>query len=144
MILTSQYIDSPIIEQGFSRFVEMAKDNSKLDGDLWNPDKKFDVNSLWDIKKENKDQIGIQSLIDKDGLYREEIYTDLNNGSIKALIPFNDLGVDVVDGSREPVYVAMMKSFKPTGRFKKFYSQLRNLGITRELENSIESWSYNK
>ena len=58
MILTSQYIDSPIIEQGFSRFVEMAKDNSKLDGDLWNPDKKFDVNSLWDIKKENKDRAG--------------------------------------------------------------------------------------
>jgi uncharacterized protein YdaL len=59
------------------------------------------------MAKENKDQIGIQSLIDKDGLYREEIYTDLNNGSIKALIPVNDLGVDVVDGSREPVYVAM-------------------------------------
>ena len=31
------------------------------------------------MAKENKDQIGIQSLIDKDGLYREEIYTDLNN-----------------------------------------------------------------
>ena len=36
------------------------------------------------------------------------------------------------------------KSFKPTGRFKKFYSQLRDLGITRELENTVESWSYNK
>ena len=56
MILTSQYIDSPIIEQGFSRFVEMAKDNSKLDGELWNPDKKFDVNSSSDRKKENKDR----------------------------------------------------------------------------------------
>ena len=44
----------------------------------------------------------------------------------------------------KPVYVAMMKSLKPTGRFKKFYSQLRDLGITRELENSVESWSYNK
>ena len=44
----------------------------------------------------------------------------------------------------KPVYIAMMRSFKPTGRFKKFYSQLRNLGITRELENSVESWSYNK
>jgi mitochondrial fission protein ELM1 len=37
-----------------------------------------------------------------------------------------------------------MKSFKPTGRFKKFYSQLRDLGITRELEDTVESWSYNK
>ena len=44
----------------------------------------------------------------------------------------------------KPVYIAMMKSLKPTGRFKKFYSQLRDLGITRELENTVESWSYNK
>jgi len=44
----------------------------------------------------------------------------------------------------KPVYIAMMRSFKPTGRFKKFYSQLRNLGITRELGNSVENWSYNK
>ena len=44
----------------------------------------------------------------------------------------------------KPVYIAMMKSFKPTGRFKKFYSQLRDLGITRDLENTVESWSYNK
>ena len=43
----------------------------------------------------------------------------------------------------KPVYIAMMKSFKPTGRFKKFYSQLKDLGITRELENRVESWSYN-
>ncbi len=44
----------------------------------------------------------------------------------------------------KPVYIAMMKSFKPTWRFKKFYSQLRELGITRELRNSVESWSYNR
>ena len=43
----------------------------------------------------------------------------------------------------KPVYIAMMKSFKPTSRFKKFYSQLKDLGITRELEDRIESWSYN-
>ena len=44
----------------------------------------------------------------------------------------------------KPVYIAMMKSFKPTGKFKKFDSQLRDLGITRELEDTVESWSYNK
>jgi len=43
----------------------------------------------------------------------------------------------------KPVYIAMMKSFKPTGRFKKFYSQLKDLGITRELEDRVERWSYN-
>ena len=42
----------------------------------------------------------------------------------------------------KPVYIAMMKSLKPTGRFKKFYSQLNELGITRELEDKVESWSY--
>ena len=45
--------------------------------------------------------------------------------------------------TEKPVYIAMMKSFKPTGRFKKFYSQLKDLGITRELEDRVESWSYN-
>jgi len=44
----------------------------------------------------------------------------------------------------KPVYVAMMRSFKPIWRFKKFYSQLRDLGITRELENRVVSWSYNR
>ena len=44
----------------------------------------------------------------------------------------------------KPVYIAMMRSFKPAWRFKKFYSQLRDLGITRELGDSVESWSYNK
>ena len=43
----------------------------------------------------------------------------------------------------KPVYIAMMKSFKSAGRFKKFYSQLKDLGITRELDDRIESWSYN-
>ncbi len=43
----------------------------------------------------------------------------------------------------KPVYIAMMKTFKPTGRFKKFYSQMKDLGITRELEDRVESWSYN-
>ena len=42
----------------------------------------------------------------------------------------------------KPVYIAMMKSNKNNGRFKKFYSLLTNLGITRELKNSVEEWSY--
>ena len=43
----------------------------------------------------------------------------------------------------KPVYIAMMRPFKPAWRFKKFYSQLRDLGITRELGDRVESWSYN-
>ena len=42
----------------------------------------------------------------------------------------------------KPVYIAMMKSKKRNARFKKFYSQLSNLGITKELNNVVENWSY--
>ena len=42
----------------------------------------------------------------------------------------------------KPVYLAMMKSKKRNARVKKFYSQLSNLGITKELNNVVENWSY--
>ena len=40
------------------------------------------------------------------------------------------------------VYIAMMKPNKNNRRFKKFYSLLTDLGITRELKDSVEEWSY--
>lgn len=42
----------------------------------------------------------------------------------------------------KPVYIAMMKANKNNYRFKKFYNKLNTLGITRELTNNIDSWSY--
>ncbi len=42
----------------------------------------------------------------------------------------------------KPVYIAMMKAKKRNVRFKKFYSQLSNLGITKELSTVVENWSY--
>jgi mitochondrial fission protein ELM1 len=42
----------------------------------------------------------------------------------------------------KPVYIAMMKPNKNNRRFKKFYSLLTDLGITRELKDSVEEWSY--
>ena len=42
----------------------------------------------------------------------------------------------------KPIYIAMMKPKKRNNRFKKFYSQLSNLGITKELNNVVENWSY--
>ncbi len=42
----------------------------------------------------------------------------------------------------KPVYIAMMRPKKRNVRFKKFYSQLSNLGITKELNNVVENWSY--
>jgi uncharacterized protein len=42
----------------------------------------------------------------------------------------------------KPVYIAMMKAIKNNYRFKNFYTKLSKLGITKELENNVETWSY--
>ena len=44
----------------------------------------------------------------------------------------------------KPVYIAMMNSIKNNYRFIKFYSKLNDLGITRELKDNVETWSYEK
>ena len=44
----------------------------------------------------------------------------------------------------KPIYIAMMKSNKISKRFKDFYTEFNNLGITKELNDSVENWSYNK
>ena len=44
----------------------------------------------------------------------------------------------------KPIYIAMMKSNNLSKRFKDFYNQFNNLGITRELNDSIDNWSYDK
>mgnify|MGYP001349543392 FL=1 len=44
----------------------------------------------------------------------------------------------------KPVYIAMMKPNKSIRRFKSFYTQFKELGITKELTNNIDNWSYDK
>ena len=44
----------------------------------------------------------------------------------------------------KPIYIAMMKSAKSRKKFKNFYDQFNNLGITKELNDSIDNWSYDK
>ena len=43
----------------------------------------------------------------------------------------------------KPVYIVMMKAVKNNYRFKNFYTKLNKLGITKQLENNVETWSYN-
>ena len=43
----------------------------------------------------------------------------------------------------KPIYIAMLKSVKNDYRFKKFFTKFNNLGITKELNNNVETWSYN-
>ena len=44
----------------------------------------------------------------------------------------------------KPVYTAMMKPNRSIRRFKSFYNQFKELGIIKELTDSIDSWSYDK
>ena len=44
----------------------------------------------------------------------------------------------------KPVFAAMMKSRKRIRRFKSFFNQFKELGILKELNDSVDSWSYDK
>ena len=44
----------------------------------------------------------------------------------------------------KPVYMAMMKAKRSIRRFKSFYTQFKDLGIAKELTDSIDNWSYDK
>ena len=44
----------------------------------------------------------------------------------------------------KPIYVAQMKSQGNNYRFENFYSQFKKLNIIRDLEDSVDLWSYNK
>ena len=44
----------------------------------------------------------------------------------------------------KPIYIGMMKAKLGNRRFKYFYNQFNKLGITKELTESIDNWSYDK
>ena len=44
----------------------------------------------------------------------------------------------------KPVYMAMMKPKKSIRRFSSFYTQFKELGIVKELSDTIDNWSYDK
>ena len=46
--------------------------------------------------------------------------------------------------SGKPIFVANMEAKKNNYRFKKFYKLFRDLGITRNLGEKVENWTYNK
>ena len=44
----------------------------------------------------------------------------------------------------KPIYIAQMPSIKKNLRFENFFESFRLLNITRDLENSVENWHYEK
>ena len=46
--------------------------------------------------------------------------------------------------SGKPIYVAQMPAIKDNQRFKSFFNLFKSLNIIKELNNSVENWSYTK
>ncbi len=46
--------------------------------------------------------------------------------------------------SGKPIFVAHMKAKKNNYRFKKFFQLFKEMGITRDLGEQVENWTYNK
>ena len=44
----------------------------------------------------------------------------------------------------KPIYIAQMRAIKKNYRFKKFFELFKSLNIIRDLENSVDEWSYKK
>jgi hypothetical protein len=44
----------------------------------------------------------------------------------------------------KPIYVAQMPTIKKNERFKKFFESFKSLNIIKDLENSVDEWSYEK
>ena len=44
----------------------------------------------------------------------------------------------------KPIYVAQMPSIKNNQRFKQFYNLFESLNITKNLENRVENWDYQR
>ena len=44
----------------------------------------------------------------------------------------------------KPIYVAQMRAIKRNQRFQKFFELFKSLNIIKDLENSVEVWSYDK
>ena len=46
--------------------------------------------------------------------------------------------------SGKPVFVAQMKAKRNNYRFKRFFELFKQMGITRDLGEKVEAWTYNK
>ena len=44
----------------------------------------------------------------------------------------------------KPIYVAQMKNIRKNARFKRFFELFKTLNIIRDLEDSVETWKYEK
>ena len=52
--------------------------------------------------------------------------------------------ISEVAASGKPIFIAHIKPKKNNYRFKKFFQLFKEMGITKELGEKIDNWTYNK
>ena len=97
-----------------------------------------------------------QNIIDKAKNFFDEnqiIVTDIDKQAYLSSLKLADYIVVTCDSTsmiseaaitKKPIYVAQMPSIKKNYRFVKFFELFKSLNIIKDLENSVEKWSYEK
>ena len=52
--------------------------------------------------------------------------------------------ISEASASGKPIFVAHMKPKKNNYRFKKFFQLFKEMGITKELGDKVDNWTYNR
>ena len=97
-----------------------------------------------------------QKIIDKAKYYFDEnqiIVTDVDKKAYLSSLKLASHIVVTCDSTSmiseaaitgKPIYIAQMPAIKKNYRFKKFFKLFKSLNITKDLENSVVDWSYEK
>ena len=97
-----------------------------------------------------------QNIIDKAKNYFDDsqiIITDVDKKAYLSSLKLADHIVVTCDSTSmiseaamtgKPIYVAQMPAIRNNLRFKNFFESFKSLNIIRDLENSVENWSYKK
>ncbi len=97
-----------------------------------------------------------QNIIDKAKSYFDKnqiIVTDVNKKAYLSSLKLANYIVVTCDSTSmiseaamtgKPIYIAQMPAIKENYRFRKFFKLFNSLGITRDLDQSIDEWTYEK
>ena len=110
---------------------------------------------LWS-KKSDTDSITPQNIIDLAKKYFDKnqlIITEVDKKAYLSALKLSNHIIVTCDSTSmiseaamtgKPIYVAQMTPVKKNSRFRKFYELFKSLNIIKDLENSLETWDYNK
>ena len=136
------------------------------------PNKYYDyndgiINSIFEKIKKNFIEKGYQlifipsmrtpqNLIDKAKIFYDKnqiIITDVDKKAYLSSLKLADYIIVTCDSTSmiseaaitgKPIYVAQMPTKKKNKRFKKFFKLFKSMNIIKDLEDSVEEWSYEK